>query len=1090
MNSMTSAVMADIKKPPKVFYRLDAPDMPPPGPDFIDAAVALGDPKPKIVSRGNKIKELVNCGDKLNELYRAALYDENFSLRVKVKGRAETPTFLRGHLWGFKVTGPWKAEVMVVGKWPGSDELMQRRNFVGPSGEITIRALEACGVENEEYGRWYITNVVKHANLDPAGQRAAANWLKNCMPLLEEELRIVKPKYVLALGAEAAKALISDSIKIDSAQGNVYTRKIAIHQKKGDPEQYHEMKIMACIHPARVARQADKLPEFNATIRRFISLVRGEDLNTDEKLDHRVIYWESELADLVDQVIAEGERQADPQIVAIDCEWHGEYPTESGAWLRTIQFSHKPGFAACVVLREQGGENSFVPAINRMIPHLKRLLINTEKRRVRLAGHNLRADLPWVYHVLDKELGAALLKQFTGPELPEDTKTLGGFDTMLAAHAVTEAPGEMGFKLEVLALNICGIRRYDTALQKWKVDYCKANKIESSDLEGYGECPDSVLHPYACWDADATRRLVESYNKEGGLLDRDQCGNNSRVPFWISMRASPGFLEMEMTGLMIDRQRGNQLTDMFIDAVKDLTTQLQTTLNWPKFNPKSAQQCRNLLFGDQYSGKLNKQSGEIVRVAPLQATTFQLRPIKSSGKPSKMWDWVERRRQTHVYTPCTDKEVLGILVTNLLKSDPVTADIVKTLRYTRFASQVLVSSLRRPMVDRETKETITDDEGERVYEKGLLSYIHADGRVRTHLFQTKETGRASSARPPLQNLSKRREKEYREILGKKYRCPLRSMIQTTPGYALVEADYQGAELFMMAIQAGDPDMIDHCQRGTLPENHPNYYDIHSNVAVDAFKLTVKNQKAADELKLAIGASLPATKKALKLNGDENLRNAAKTIAFGIPYGRGDAAVIRSVEEEGVFLTIEEAEAIRLTILGKYARLPDYLDRCKARTTMPGWMANCFGRYRRFQFTGIDDGGDMERQACNYPIQSGVADAVSRALDYLHGRPDRFTKDGRLRYRMVLQIHDAILFEVLIDDLDWFIGTHEKPGVLGQCMTQKVPIWSCDLDGRRLSQSPYYMGVETSVQTHWGETPTIDEGKALGIPEHFCSKPRA
>src|SRR5579872_3699635 len=217
------------QKVPKTFYPLDAPGMPIPGPDFIDAAVALGDPKPKIGGKG-KAKELVSYGPQLAELYRAALYDENFKLRVKVKGRYDTPVFIRGHQWGYKVTGPWKSEIMVVGKWPGNEELLQRRNLAGPSGDVMIRSLENIGVEHAEYGKWYITNVCKHVNLDPAGQRLAVNSLKDCLPLLEQELRIVRPKYVLALGAEAAKALISDSIKVDEAQGNVYTRRIPLHQ--------------------------------------------------------------------------------------------------------------------------------------------------------------------------------------------------------------------------------------------------------------------------------------------------------------------------------------------------------------------------------------------------------------------------------------------------------------------------------------------------------------------------------------------------------------------------------------------------------------------------------------------------------------------------------------------------------------------------------------------------------------------------------------------------------------------------------------------------------------------------------------------
>lgn len=1096
------------------FFPLDAPGMPPPGPSFIEAAASLGDEKIKF-----KTDVPFQCGKNLTQLYYDALYEDGFNLKMRVKGRVVDVGFLRGHLWGCKPGGPVPLEsactngqprVMVVGKWPGMEEMGRGRNFTGPSGELTMRTIEDCGIPNEWHDLWYVTNVIRHINLNPASNTASKDWLKNCRPLLEQELRIVRPDFILALGAEAAKEMIGEDIRIDSIHGRVFKRQIQFNLP-GQPDQFHETQVMACLHPARILRSADKMPEFRATLQRFARLIKGETIDVVSKPpDHRLIYSELELATIVNQIIAEADDSSEPQIVAIDCEWHGDFPTEPDAWLRTIQFSHKPGVAFCVVLKHRGGDPAFIPcapcdsAEEALARQLRRLLVDTPKRRVRLAGHNLRADLPWVYHAIDEELGKELIKQFTGPELPEDTRTAGGFDTMMAAHSVTESPGDMGFKLEVLALNICGIPRYDTALQRWKSSYCKEHDIAAKNLEGYGECPDEVIlgtvldkpvegspylagtpvkDSYSCWDADATRALVHEYNRPGGLLDHDQYGNSSRVPFWISMRAMQAFLEMEMTGMLIDRKGGDELTDCFKEAKERLKVELCELIRWPEFNPASHQQCATLLFGPELAGKFDKKTGETINVAPPGAACLHLEPLKTSGKPSKMWEQVERRRETHLYSPSTDKEVLGIMVTRLMASQDPNVVVVRTLRWVRFVSQVLNSMLREPTIDPITKEIEFDDEGLRNYEGGLFSFVHADNRVRTHIFPTKETGRCSTARPPLQNLSKRRESEYKQILGDKYIRPLRSVVMASPGHALVEADYIGAELFMMALQAGDEKMIDHCQRSNLDKKDPRYYDIHSNVAVQAFKLTVDSQEAADKLGLPVGHILPATKEGLEAIGRVKIRDVAKTIAFGIPYGRGDDAVIRAVEEEGVYLSREEAEAIRNAIFENYAKLPDYLDRCKARVTNPGWLRNCFGRYRRFQNIGMTDGGEMERQARNYPIQSGVADGVSRALDYLYNRSDRITTEGIYRYRLVLQVHDAVIFEVRIPDLEWFIDE-----VLPWAMTKQVPIWSCDFDGKRLA-GPYTMGVESSVMLNWGLKIPYDKGQELGIPARFCEKPK-
>jgi hypothetical protein len=93
----------------------------------------------------------------------------------------------------------------------------------------------------------------------------------------------------------------------------------------------------------------------------------------------------------------------------------------------------------------------------------------------------------------------------------------------------------------------------------------------------------------------------------------------------------------------------------------------------------------------------------------------------------------------------------------------------------------------------------------------------------------------------------------------------------------------------------------------------------------------------------------------------------------------------------------------------------------------------------------------------------------------------------MRYWLALQIHDALLFEVRIEDLDWFIGDKEagRPGVIDKCMTDMVDIWPSDLDGRRIKgASPLHMGVDVAVQLRWGVKLTRNEGLAAGLPERF------
>lgn len=1094
------------------FYPLVGGGMPPPGPNFVAQAAALGDPQPRFADKSADAP-LVEHGPALERLYRRALYDNFFTLPVQVKKVRVNTWFRVGHLWGpaFAPAGPTtRAEVMVVGKWPGRDETRSARLMVGPSGQLLRQVLREAGADDAETGLWYVTNLIRHENLDPAATRAPKAWIRDGRLLLEQELRLVRPHFVLALGREAAEALLGPFPGgAAAAQGRVVERCVPTDDGP------HPYRLVTCLHPAAVLRATDRLPELRQTAVRFVELVRGgAAVDPVEELDHHMVWTVEGLRLAVDRVLADHAASGlDYQAVALDCEWHGEFWSSSDrplrampdgrrevnpakgepeAWLRTIQFSHRPRFARGVVVRHGGprdpagddrvGTIAFVPGLDAAVAELRRLFTSTPGRHVRLVGHNLKADLPWLCR-LDPGLGDLLVSAYEAAETPELARTRGGFDTMYAVHAVQETAER---KLELVAMNLCGLRRYDGDVVAAREAICLRLGIKKGALQGYGEIPDEVLFPYALLDPDATIRVYEEMTRPGGLLDRDQYGNDSWLPFWTSQSKLTAELEMETTGLLVDHRRAERLTEVYSRAGADLLARLGELTRWPGFNPSSPQQTRTVLFGPHLSGKLGGDEDEgwgDPRPPGVNSLVLGLTPVKTTGKPSRQWSRL-RDHEAATALPSTDKESVGILLARALQQDRAEAvEVLRTLRHHRFVNRVLTGVLCPPAAGADLS---FDEDGDMVFDRGFMASVEWDYRVRTHFIPI-ETGRIASVRPNCTNLSKRREKDLKDILGSGYLYPLRSIIQAPPGHVLVEADFTGAELMMMAIQSGSAAMVDHCRRANLPESDPAHFDIHTNVAVNAFGLRADTPELADLFGLPRGAPLPPRKSTLKKIKREELRDIAKTIVFGIPYGRGDEAVVRAVEELGFKLTTDEVSRVRGAIFGNYPELEGFLEACRRRVQRPGWIRSCLGRYRRFQLSeAFAEGGlaELERQAANFGIQSGVADCTTRAIRLLRHHPGRRDRRGELRYRLVAQIHDAVMSEVRVADLAWYVDE-----VLPACLTSGITVYPCDLDGNRLpGREGYHLGFEYGVYRYWGAKMSRDEGEALGLDSRFLPGP--
>lgn len=140
--------------------------------------------------------------------------------------------------------GPRTADVMLVGEQPGDQEDRQGHPFVGPSGQLLDAALEEAGIDRT---RVYVTNSVKHFKfvVIERGRRLhkkpSAAEVRACNPWLREEIRLLKPRVVVALGATAAQALLGKQFRVTQDRGRPI------------PTEFADA-VVATVHPSAVLR--------------------------------------------------------------------------------------------------------------------------------------------------------------------------------------------------------------------------------------------------------------------------------------------------------------------------------------------------------------------------------------------------------------------------------------------------------------------------------------------------------------------------------------------------------------------------------------------------------------------------------------------------------------------------------------------------------------------------------------------------------------------------------------------------------------------------------------------------------------------
>ena len=284
----------------------------------------------------------------------------------------------------------------------------------------------------------------------------------------------------------------------------------------------------------------------------------------------------------------------------------------------------------------------------------------------------------------------------------------------------------------------------------------------------------------------------------------------------------------------------------------------------------------------------------------------------------------------------------------------------------------------------------------RTYQKLKSTYVDAlpseiepkDNRVHTTFSQTTAaTGRLSSLNPNLQNIP------IRTARGQQ----IRGAFVAEEGKKIISADYSQIELRLIAELSGEDNMIKAFQNGE---------DIHASTASKLFKIPL------DQV-------------------DKTQRSQAKTVNFGIIYGQGAFAL---AEQTGLSRT--EAKQMIDSYYENYPKLKIFMTEQVEKARKNGFVETILGRKRHLKDINSNNfvvRGHAERNAVNAPIQGSAADIIKVAMIDI----DRALSEGGFKTKMLLQVHDELLFEVPEEEIELIKALIKEK--MESAMKTKVPL---------------------------------------------------
>jgi len=268
------------------------------------------------------------------------------------------------------------------------------------------------------------------------------------------------------------------------------------------------------------------------------------------------------------------------------------------------------------------------------------------------------------------------------------------------------------------------------------------------------------------------------------------------------------------------------------------------------------------------------------------------------------------------------------------------------------------------------------------------------GRIHTSYNQTgSATGRMSSSDPNLQNIP------IRTDLGRQVRRAF--VADNAPEWLLFSADYSQIELRVLAHLSQDAGLLDAFRRGE---------DIHSATASLMFEVPINEV-------------------------DSDQRRIAKVLNFGVIYGLSPHGI---AQQTG--FSREEGSKFIESYFAKYPGISEYIENVKVKTRETQYVETVMGRRRYvpdINSSNFNVRGGAERMAVNMPIQGTAADIMKLAMIRVHHRLEQ----DALRSKMLLQVHDELVFEVPKEELEAIkeVVYDEMPAALELDVSLKVDI---------------------------------------------------
>lgn len=673
---------------------------------------------------------------------------------------------------------------------------------------------ELCGLDVEDC---YVTSLIK---VMPSSVAECKNpktaMVDEFAPWLEEEIYAVKPKIIVCVGKPVFDLLSGVKAKESDIHG------LWLYSEKYRAKLY----FIPGTHLALKPEMDERYKQDLGNVKSMYDSVLGSDPEI-MPINYRVVRHSIELVNLVSMLEREN-----ATVLSVDCEWGGQVHVDG--MLRSLQIAWSPTDAAYIRFMDEDANYAFDVGYKEAGRILARWL---DRPEVKYIGHHLSADLSWMSHWLGLEW-----------------YNKGMFDTEFALQACDESL-ELG--LDILALRYTDLGKYDWDLIQYR------KKHPERKGTGYEYVPDDILIPYAVKDVIAVyrawpeverwlaaqkttkgRTLLDYYNEllnpfvtnvftwfclNGMPVDRERLDVMRELYNWAKGELQADFLKSvvaESEVMMSERLAAAGLGDDVYESIRDkvasgraseaeadlhkavmpdIEAGNSTWSDWaalfehyvaaPEFNIRSPLQMRNWLF-------------KVKKYEPVKTTSQ-----KENGMPSIDWEKVKTYppAKQAKFTPAVDKTSLEIFASRY--DDAVLRELLELNSVGNVCKNFL-------------KPDEVDDDGELIKENGIHYWLTSDDRLCLN-HSTTETGRPRSWNPNVLNypswlharlkdgmkriLADRNDKgqlpdKFKPFLDTSKIPTVRSIVMARPGWCIVEADYQTAEMRGLAWLSGDKEM--------------------------------------------------------------------------------------------------------------------------------------------------------------------------------------------------------------------------------------------------------------------------------------------